>query len=355
MSADLFEELCSGRLATGQPVDATKFIGYSADEIVKIEELYDIRVSGEFRKFILKMGRYGGGAFNNDPIILYRPNFSIRSHVLFQYECFDKMQNIKAYSFLRKPFAFSLENETQYYFLVTGSNEPEIVCQYNRDNETVQSTGLSFAQYITSVLRRYPQCARSDLCRGELLNIAYERIATTGDAARRDVFNMLRSSQPSGGWPVDAAQVCGYSEEEVAKIEALYDIRVQGVFREFMLEMGRCSGGLIGDDPIILYRPAWSVRTQILVQIGLRQNLRDNRLIEIAEKKPFAFSKEGDTQYYFMMTDSDSPDMVYHYDENCGTVRIVGLSFMEYMKDAIRRYLRYGQHVVCRGELLNLT
>ena len=44
----------------------------------------------------------------------------------------------------------------------------------------------------------------------------------------------------------------GYSEEEITKIEKLYDIEVKGDFREFLKYAGRCDGDLLGDDPIIL-------------------------------------------------------------------------------------------------------
>ena len=45
----------------------------------------------------------------------------------------------------------------------------------------------------------------------------------------------------------------GYSEEEITKIEKLYDIEVKGDFREFLKYAGRCDGDLLGDDPIILF------------------------------------------------------------------------------------------------------
>jgi hypothetical protein len=50
------------------------------------------------------------------------------------------------------------------------------------------------------------------------------------------------------------AAIKGYSLEEIKKIESLYDIKIEGDFKEFMRIAGRCDGGLVGDDPIILYR-----------------------------------------------------------------------------------------------------
>ncbi len=170
------------------------------------------------------------------------------------------------------------------------------------------------------------------------------------------------------GISYDPTQVVGYSEEELAKIERLYDIKVCGDFREFMLEMGRSDGGLIGDDPIVLYRPAWDVRGQILYQVNLFTALQESGNFDYVKGKPFSFSCEGETQYFFLRTDSEIPDRVYHYDENEETASDTGLSFIEYMKRVGDYYNQPSWDVeyqgktitmpnkrldiVCRGELL---
>ena len=61
----------------------------------------------------------------------------------------------------------------------------------------------------------------------------------------------------------------GYSEEEITKIEKLYDIEVKGDFREFLKYAGRCDGDLLGDDPIILYRQTWDMGSYLRKKGGL--------------------------------------------------------------------------------------
>mgnify|MGYP003462678826 CR=1 FL=1 len=78
----------------------------------------------------------------------------------------------------------------------------------------------------------------------------------------KDFFALLDKLNES-----DRKQVEGYSLAEIKRIEKLYDITIQGDFLEFMLKIGRCSGGLFGDDPIILYKEQRSVRSQILFQL----------------------------------------------------------------------------------------
>lgn len=172
--------------------------------------------------------------------------------------------------------------------------------------------------------------------------------------------------QLAGEKPYDPDSVAGYTKSEIEKIELLYDIQVNGDLRDFLLEMGRCDGGLTGDEPIILYRPAWSMRAQLMTQIGFFTALQELGKFEFLAGKPFVFSIEGETQYFFVRTAADvpnrishpgalelstDPNRVYHYDENNGTVNDTGISFLEYMKRTVREWGGRSQ-IVCRGELL---
>ncbi|MEJ2046172.1 MAG: hypothetical protein P8X74_19570 [Reinekea sp.] len=62
----------------------------------------------------------------------------------------------------------------------------------------------------------------------------------------------------------DLTQVVGYLDDEIKKLERLYDVVITGQMRSFLSEMGRSGGGLIGDDPIVLYREKMSVRRHVL-------------------------------------------------------------------------------------------
>ena len=153
--------------------------------------------------------------------------------------------------------------------------------------------------------------------------------------------------------------VIGYTEHELKKIEALYEISIQGQLHEFMLLAGRCDGGLIGDDPIILYRPTWNVRSQILFQLRLWENLQEIQAYDFMGKygsHTFCFSCEWETQYYFTIT-SNTDDLVYHYDENSETVECTNLTFYEYLDDVYKRYVEEDSNrkqIVCKGELLEI-
>ena len=153
-------------------------------------------------------------------------------------------------------------------------------------------------------------------------------------------------------------RVLGYSEEELVKIEKLYDIKISGFLRGFMLEAGRSDGGLIGDDPIILYSNNWSVRGHIKTQDGFREDLLEllfkNNPAEVDYfcNSTFLFSIEAETQYYYLNTTGANPERVFHYDENEDTIEDTNLDFIDYMKNTVRVYGSFSPQIICQGEML---
>ena len=160
--------------------------------------------------------------------------------------------------------------------------------------------------------------------------------------------------QISQGMAYDKNQVVGYSEVEIGKISRLYDVNVSGQLRQFLFEMGRSDGGLIGDDPIILYRPKMSVRRHVLLQLRLEVDFKEFRIeagLNLLKERPFLVSIESETQYFFVATKSDKPDRVYQYDENNESVRDTGIDLLEYMKNIVQVWGGRSA-IVCRGELI---
>lgn len=152
------------------PIALNRMVGYKLDEIKKIEKLYGISIRGEFESFLLRAGRCDGGVIGDDPIVIYNPLKDVRTHILFQANFFNDLQGIGAWEYLHMPFVFSLESETQYYFLQTGLQGNEYVYHYNENSEIIHNTGMSFSDYLIDITDRYP--LGRTICRGELLIIS---------------------------------------------------------------------------------------------------------------------------------------------------------------------------------------
>ncbi len=143
----------------------------------------------------------------------------------------------------------------------------------------------------------------------------------------------------------------GYDQAELRKLEELYDIVIDGELASFLVKAGRSDGGVIGDDPVVLYRSAWSVRAHILFQLGLIESLQDAGAW-VHVKKPFVVSLESETQYYFLRTGATDGSRVFRFDGNVGSVSDTGMSLAGYLLDVMNRYELAG--VVCAGEMLRI-
>lgn len=144
------------------------------------------------------------------------------------------------------------------------------------------------------------------------------------------LINYLHSVYPE--LEINLTEMKGYSSEEISKIERLYDINITNQLYDFLVCMGRYSGGFFCDYPLMFYRSNKDVRSHVLSQIKLREDLSSLQQWDLLTQKPFLVSFESETQYYFLLTAGDNPDLVYHYDENEDTVEATNWTFNEYLK-----------------------
>ncbi|KMW73567.1 hypothetical protein TI10_08290 [Photorhabdus luminescens subsp. luminescens] len=168
-----------------------------------------------------------------------------------------------------------------------------------------------------------------------------------------ELINYLHSVYPE--LKIDISYIRGYSVEEIQKMERLYDIEIKDQLYDFLTCMGRCSGGLFGDVPLIFYQEQDTVRGDVLFQSGQREELCKIQLHTLLRQKPFFVSVESYTQYYFLLTASDNPNLIYHYDENEETVEVTNWTFNEYLRrvvDVITRNYKVKTSFDQSGELI---
>lgn len=134
---------------------------------------------------------------------------------------------------------------------------------------------------------------------------------------------------------INCNKIKGYSIDEIKKIEKLYDVEIKGQLYDFLISLGRCSGGLFSDNALIFYRENMGVRSHIFFQYSFCEELFNLQYYDFLKEKPFVFSFENETQYFFTLTKNDNNDLVYHYDENQETVISTGLNFNEHLRNLV--------------------
>ncbi|NET37769.1 MAG: SMI1/KNR4 family protein [Cyanothece sp. SIO1E1] len=147
-------------------------------------------------------------------------------------------------------------------------------------------------------------------------------------------------------------ELAGYETDEISKIERLYDIIIVGDFRSFLKLAGKCSGGVIGDRDMILYRRTMTLRSHLLLQTGFRNDLQDLGLFDIVGMKPFVFSIESETVYYFLSTAAKDSQKVYLLDENNDQIRETAWNFSDYIEQQVLAGRKHKSNAICKSDLL---
>ena len=150
--------------------------GYSDAEILKLESLYKVSITGELQAFLKKIGRCDGGLVGDNPFLFYREIMNVRSHILLQVYLINELQEMGAYDQIKNPFIVAVEYETQFMYLQTKRDDGIVYC-FDENNQKVESIRFTLSEYCLNVYERYikhrtnPNRRIGAICKGEMLVI----------------------------------------------------------------------------------------------------------------------------------------------------------------------------------------
>ena len=343
-----------------------KAIGYSEEEITKIEKLYDIEAKGDFREFLKYAGRCDGDLLGDDPVILYRQTWSIQSYLRKNYFNFiDEDYTVLHGDLQKKPFIFSIEMETYYFYIRTADDDLKVYC-FDENEEKIKDTGMDFNEYMVDLVERYNPELKPILeipSIGELLvqcDTSEKRI--TGLKEIREYISSERKEHSElfilleRYLEKNRKEFTGYNDDEIRGIEELYDIEVKGDFREFLSIAGKSLGGLLGEEELSLYND-WSIRERIVLQYDFQEYVQKDKFRgKGRDGKPFIIDLKSNSEYIFITT-RDNDLKVYHYSRENRTLKETGKNFSEYVTDLIKRYnpeLEELKDVSVSGDIINI-
>ena len=342
-----------------------KAIGYSEEEITKIEKLYDIEAKGDFREFLKYAGRCDGDLLGDDPIILYRQTWNMKIYLRMNYSYFiDENFKILHEEIKKKPFIFSIEMETYYFYIRTVDEDLKVYC-FDENEEKIKDTRMDFNEYMVDLVERYNPELKPTLdfsTIGELLvqcDTSEKRI--TGLKEIREYISSERKEHSELFILLERylekskKEFIGYNDDEIRGIEELYDIEMKGDFREFLSIAGKSLGGLLGEEELIFYNDC-SVREVVLTNFTLEEYLIEDEFYDVACGKFFVIGLKNRSEYIFITT-RDNDLKVYHYSRENRTLKETGMNFSEYVTDLIKRYnleLEELKDVSVSGDIINI-
>ena len=68
------------------------------------------------------------------------------------------------------------------------------------------------------------------------------------------IQTLLSIKNPRNNFIERPELIQGYTEDEIKQIEQKYNIPIHGQFKELLMTMGKCSGGILCGDDIYIYR-----------------------------------------------------------------------------------------------------
>ena len=342
-----------------------KAIGYSEEEITKIEKLYDIEAKGDFREFLKYAGRCDGDLLGDDPIILYRQTWNMKIYLRMNYSYFiDENFKILHEEIKKKPFIFSIEMENYYFYIRTVDEDLKVYC-FDENEEKIKDTGMDFNEYMVDLVERYNPELKPTLdfsTVGELMVqcdtsekriIGLKEIREYVSSERKEtseIFILFEKYLEKS-----KKKFTGYNDDEIRGIEELYDIEVKGDFREYLSIAGKSLGGLLGEEELIFYNDC-SVREVVLTNFTLEEYLIEDEFYDVACGKFFVIGLKNRSEYIFITT-RDNDLKVYHYSRENRTLKETGMNFSEYVADLIERYnpeLEELKDVSVSGDIINI-
>ncbi len=148
------------------------------------------------------------------------------------------------------------------------------------------------------------------------------------------IETLLSIKNPRNNFIERPELIQGYTEDEIKQIEQKYNFPIHGQFKELLMTMGKCSGGILSGDEIYIYRDtrneyyfSESFAKDIQHDPDCQEFIKNMGNINLVEKKYFAFAgiNEHIIQYFMLLANQD--DIIYERDTNEDTVREFGTLF----------------------------
>ncbi len=153
----------------------------------------------------------------------------------------------------------------------------------------------------------------------------------------------------------------GYTEDEIKQIEQKYNLPIHGQFKEFLMELGKCSGGLISGSDIYIYKDSYTnhyldeyLRKSMQNNLDYQDFMKNIDNVNLSEKRFFIFAGINENIIKYFMFAADDNDIVYEWNTNEDTVREFGtlFNFLIWHRGSIYRTVVKNPNYPMYGKLL---
>ncbi|QPB82219.1 hypothetical protein CWC22_004015 [Pseudoalteromonas rubra] len=283
-------------------------IGFSASDIEKLLTCGPVSLNRytQFITFLSVMGLEDGGLLDSDTLLHFHPRQSFMEVNNLSEFLFEELSDNHS---IPQAGIYLLEICDAEYFYFDCEHNNQHVYIYNKASKSVRDSGWDFFTYLdkrcaADKSRFHPtkRCTRYREVVPEQL-LAIKNAPTEKQVS--DFLNLMNHTQVFPG----IARLKGYSMQEIAKIEALYNIEAKGELLLFLYTMGINQGGALPPIPAIHN----SMSSHLHAMKELREWLEEYDRPDLAEAV-FAFDFDEELDCFLFYTQHD--EGVYYINSN---------------------------------------
>ncbi len=148
------------------------------------------------------------------------------------------------------------------------------------------------------------------------------------------IETLLHIKNPRNNFIERPEFIQGYTEDEIKQIEQKYNFPIHGQFKELLMTMGKCSGGILLGDDIYIYREtrknhhfSEKFAREIQNDPDCQEFIKNMGNIDLIEKKYFAFAGINEHRFQYFMLLANIDNTIYEWDTDEDTVREFGTLF----------------------------
>jgi hypothetical protein len=148
------------------------------------------------------------------------------------------------------------------------------------------------------------------------------------------ISTLLSIKNPKNQFIERPELIQGYTEDEIKLIEKKYSFPIRGQFKELLMTMGKCSGGLLFGEDIYIYK---DTRNYYHFSINLSQEIQDDLdcqefiknmgNINLVEKRYFVLAGINEHRFQYFMLLKNHDDIIYEWDTDTNEVKEFGTLF----------------------------
>lgn len=232
-----------------QALKEKRCTGYTHDEIDALERLLMTNITGQFRQFLADFGKSDAGIFKKY-LIYHEPDLTLRRFAIAKDEFVTQKITNRIYGISPKATLIK-RSDNGYYFIdpeESVDGEPNVMFLDTTAGKSTSTHQTLFAFLLTQ-LSDQPEDTGDQSVSNLLENLNIDASTPLPpkrqpDAFADSLYQLIYQEDRFRKYQLEQLPSCGFTPEEISRIETIYDFEIKGQLKEWFMSFGCYDGGL---------------------------------------------------------------------------------------------------------------